>query len=376
MKHWKHLNYDQRKLISSFLTKGMKLCEIADYLHFDPTSISKEIKRNRVVSKKGKTTKVCKHTVRFPYCCNSCKKKYQLCPFTQYKYVANNAQDMYKLKLIHSRSGINMTPDEYHHLDTTIKNGIDNKQSIYHIVKSNPDIDISVSTVYRLINERKLTVKRMDLPYAVTYKKRKTLKQYEYKENSKIDRSQRTYLDFLVFKRNHPHLFHVQMDFLGSIRTDRKSILTVTLPDIHFVILFLFESPNSHKVVDLFHHLEHLLSVSDFSRVFPYILTDRDPSFSNIHGIESSLFTNTSRTTIFFCDSFASCQKANVEQMNKQLRKFFPKKKSIDHLTQDDINKVIHIINNTRVASLSGATPQEAFIQVFGEDVYRKLMSF
>lgn len=60
----------------------------------------------------------------------------------------------------------------------------------------------------------------MDLPYAVSYKKRKVLKQYEYKENSRIDRSNRKYIDFLAFQHNHPGLFHVQMDFLGTVKTD------------------------------------------------------------------------------------------------------------------------------------------------------------
>ena len=375
MKKWKHLNFEQRKLITSFLTKGMRLCEIADYLGFDPTAISKEIKRNRILSKKGSTSTLCKHTIRFPYCCNACRKKYRQCPFTQYRYDASNAQDIYEAKLVNSRSGLNMSKEQYLKLDSTIKNGIDNNQSIYHIVKSNPDINISVSSVYRLINERKLTVKRMDLPFAVTYKQRKAIKQYEYKENSKIDRSQRSYLDFLLYKRNHPNLFHVQMDFLGKIITDKKSILTLTIPDIHFVILFLIEAPNSQKVVNLFTHLELLLSSNDFSRVFPFILTDRDPSFSNIDDIESSCITSEPRTSIFFCDSFNSSQKANVEQMNKQLRKFFSKKKSIDHLTQDDINKVAHIINNYRISSLSSATPCESFIKVYGVDIFNLLMS-
>ena len=112
------------------------------------------------------------------------------------------------------------------------------KQSVYHIVKHNPEITASVPTVYRLINNHQLSTKRIDLPYAVKYKKRKSLKQYEYRENSRIDRSQRTYIDFLAFQHDRPGLYHVQMDFLGSIRTDKKSILTMTIPSLHYVMLF------------------------------------------------------------------------------------------------------------------------------------------
>ena len=68
MSHWKHLNENQRKLISNLLSKKMKLVEIADCLEMDPSSISKEIKRNRILTKKGSVKdKVCIHTQRFPY---------------------------------------------------------------------------------------------------------------------------------------------------------------------------------------------------------------------------------------------------------------------------------------------------------------------
>lgn len=374
MSKWKHLTFEHRKLIASFLAKQMKLCEIADLLDYDPTTISKEIKRNRNLTKKGKINdKVCKSILRFPYVCNGCKKKYSSCPFTQYCYDAKNAQNNYKAKLVQSRTGLNLTPDEYSKLDNIIKNGVDNQQSIYHIVKDNPEINISVSSVYRLINEHKLTTKRMDLPYAVKYKKRKVNKQYEYKENACIDRRQRTYLDYLVHKREHPHHYCVQMDFLGAIKTDKKSILVMNIAELHFPILFLLESPNAQKVVDIFNQLEVHLSFQNFIEVFSYILTDRDPSFSNFLEIEKSFTTAAKRTSIFFCDSFNSSQKANVEQMNKQLRKFFPKKKTIDHLNQEDISKITDIIRNTRIASLSGATPKEAFIKVFGEEIYQRL---
>lgn len=374
MTTWQHLSFEHRKLINHFLSKQMKLCEMADLLQYDPTTISKEIKRNRLLNKNGKIKdKVCKHTLRFPYVCNGCKKKYNSCPFSQFHYDPKTAQQKYEATLVQSRIGLNMTPDEYTKLDHLIKDGIDNQHSIYHIVKDNPEIDISVPSVYRLINQGKLTTKRIDLPYAVRYKKRKSNKQYEYKENNRIDRTQRTYLDYLVYKRHHTHQYCVQMDFLGSLKSDKKSILVMNIVDIHFPILFLIESPNSQKVIDIFNQLETHLSFQDFIEVFPYILTDRDTLFSNFNELENSITSSGKRTSIFYCDSFNSSQMGNVEQMNKQLRKFFPKKKSIDYLTQADISKVTNIIRNTRIASLSGATPKEAFIKVFKEDTYQRL---
>ena len=48
MKKWKHLNFEQRKTITSGIAHNYKLKDIADLIHFDPTSISKEVKRNRI----------------------------------------------------------------------------------------------------------------------------------------------------------------------------------------------------------------------------------------------------------------------------------------------------------------------------------------
>ena len=47
MKDWKHLTLEQRKAISNGISHNYKLKEIAETLGFDPTSISKEVKRNR-----------------------------------------------------------------------------------------------------------------------------------------------------------------------------------------------------------------------------------------------------------------------------------------------------------------------------------------
>lgn len=79
-----------------------------------------------------------------------------------------------------------------------------------------------------------------------------------------------------------------QMDFLGSIKTDRKSLLVITIPEIHIPLLYLIENKNSNKVVEKFNELVALLGADKFNEIFPSILTDRDPCFSDILGIEFS----------------------------------------------------------------------------------------
>ena len=371
MGKWKHINFEQRKIIANQLAKESKLIDIANILDLDPTSISKEIKRNRTSDDRTRfnSDKTCSRVNRYPYVCNGCRHHRGSCPFLRQRYDAKTAQSLADFRLKESRTGLNMSEEEYKLLDKTLKDGINNNHSVYHIVNSNPDLGISVSNCYKLINENKLSIKKHQLPYAVTYKKRKTRKEYEYKENSSINRENRTYLDFLLFVHVNPNLFHVQMDFLGNIRSDKKSILTLSIPALHYVMLFLVESKNQEKITNIYNSLESSLGYTYFTKIFPFILTDRDPCFSNFDQIEYSILTGSSKTKVYYCDSFNSSQKANVEQMNKQLRKFLPKGKSIDHHSPESIKDIECFINSQRIKSLAGSTPNDAFEKIYGSEI-------
>lgn len=198
MKEWKHLTLEQRKTISSGISHNYKLREIGENLLVDPTRVSKEVKRNRIETSVGLKSD-CKCPKRLPFICTGCKEKYKNCPYTKYKYYAIIAQKKADTNLINSRRRIDLDSEEFNKLDIIIKDGISENKSIYQIkVENNDAINKSVSTIYGYINKGYLTTKRVDLPYAVTYKKRKHNKKYEYSENNKIDRTGHTYLDYLA----------------------------------------------------------------------------------------------------------------------------------------------------------------------------------
>lgn len=357
------------------ITQGKKCIDIAKAIGCDPTTIAKEIKRNRIISKEAKYKEkiLCKKLEKYPYVCVDCPSKYRDCVLTQLRYNSEIAQKKYEYKLHETRKGINLTPEEHQKLNTALKEGLSDKKSLYSIIHS-IDVDVSLPTVYRYIKERKVDVSKMDLPYAVTYKKRKKAnKKYEYPENNKIDRHNRTYVDYLAYRKSHINEMTVQMDFLGSIKSDSKTILTLIIPDIHFPFLFIVENKNSEKVVNIFNKLESKLQYEKFNEIFPSILTDRDPCFSDILGIEFSKELGVQRTYLFFCDAFKSNQKASVENLNKQIRKFFPKGKSIDHLTQDDVVSANRVLIESPLFSLDGHSPKEAFIALFGQETFDKL---
>ena len=112
MKNWKHLTFEQRKTISSGISHEYKLKDIGESLLVDPTSVSKEVKRNRTEVSIGLKNN-CKRTQRWPYVCTGCKNRYNNCPYTKYKYDASKAQEKADINLINSRRGIDVDDEEF-----------------------------------------------------------------------------------------------------------------------------------------------------------------------------------------------------------------------------------------------------------------------
>lgn len=238
MKDRKHLTFEQRKVISNGISHNYKLKEIAETLGFDPTSISKEVKRNRESITIGLNVTNCKKVTRWPYVCTGCNKRYNnQCCFTKYKYDAKKAKNKADTNLINSRKGIDIDSDKFQRIDKIVKDGTD-----------------------------------------------------------------------------------------------------------------------------------------AFIELIPVILTDRDPNFTDIEGICFSKITGVERCKLFFCDSYASNQKPNVENINKQLRLYFPKGKTIDTYVKQDIKGINRILLNRPLKSLDSYTSKQAFVNVFNEDLFNKIL--
>ncbi len=113
MKQFEHLNFEHRKIINNrIMTFGDTSAAIAKLLG---CAISKEVKRNRFVSKeaaRGIKDPICSKTLRFPYVCNKCRDK-QSCHKKQYRYEAAKAQQAADFKLVAPRREINLSKEEF-----------------------------------------------------------------------------------------------------------------------------------------------------------------------------------------------------------------------------------------------------------------------
>lgn len=100
MSKWKHLTEAERKLIKSLLAKDLRLNEIAELVGKDPSSLSKEIKRNRVLMGElsyGIKRPECIRIDRFPYVCDGCPFR-STCLNQRFTYHPIKAQENYEFR--------------------------------------------------------------------------------------------------------------------------------------------------------------------------------------------------------------------------------------------------------------------------------------
>ena len=98
----------------------------------------------------------------------------------------------------------------------------------------------------------------------------------------------------------------------------------------------------------------------DIKRVFGGALTityDNGIEFSAWREIEKRTLA-----TVFFADPYSPGQRGSNENLNGLIRDFFPKGTDLKKLTDDDIIRVEFLLNNRPRKRLGGMTPYEAYV--------------
>ena len=407
----KQFNIEKRAMLSRMVAKGGTAKEIGEALGMDPTSVSRELKRNRTkvkeaeadgtlckgcLHKKGCTIKKvcgsltcgqrcngckaivkcrkyegfsCGRSSRFPFVCNGCPKE-GYCPLEHHMYAPDSAEEMARDRLVSTREGANLTYEEYEVQDAILKDRvIDKGQSIHHVLATNrKELNCSEKTLYRRIEKGVYTVKVHHLPRQVSLKKRKFKKKYEYVHDPKVDRTGHLYSDWLIYRYRNGITYYFQMDFLGAPHKSDKEILVLTMRGVSFSLLYIIEGATQEKVISLFDAIEGEIGIDNFRRLFPAIVTDRDTLFDDFNALEFDK-SGEARTKIFFCNPGESNQKPNVENYNAQLRPIFPKHAILNEYTQDELYSAASNLNSRCLSSIDDRTPIDLFAEIFGKEL-------
>jgi len=405
----KHLTLADRMTIEHGLSLNWALIDIAKKLEKDPTTISKEIKKNRQQqSSRGKplckhkeecsvqnlcrpmcrnfccrcsqincirhcadySPKACAKMKKRSFVCNSCKSV-SSCSFERFRYSAKVAEANYRENLIASRQGADITAFELKHLDNLISPLIKKGQSIFHIYTNNEDkIGCSQRTLYNHFERNLFSATNLDLPRKVRIKKRKHRKGAA--PSTQRHSFGRTYEDFLSLLKQSPDTPVVEMDTFKGRREKGKVLLTLFFRNSSLMLAFLLESCSQDCVRRTWNLLYHQLGHEAFAALFPVILTDNGSEFKAPLDIELSP-AGMQRTKVFFCHPMNSNQRARSEKNHEYLRYIFPKGKSLDSFSQEDITRAVNHINSTARASLDGATPFQLALNQLDHSLFAKL---
>ena len=407
----KHLSLDDRCFIEEALNQECSLKEIAKKLGKDPTTISKEIRRNRIASSRHKQpefincnnkkdctkkhicnescNQLCKrckilncyrscpdyasmkciNLERFPHVCNGCKR-ITICHIEKQHYRAKVADANYHELLKSSREGVDITPHELSKLDNLISPLILKGQSLTHIFSNHKDeISYSERTLYSYFDKNMFTARNIDLPRKVRYKPRN--KSSKPDKRASAHRIGRTYDDFNTFIESNPGTSVVEMDTVYGTKGG-KVLLTFFFRICSLMIAFLLDSCTKDCVRKAVDKLYEKVGTEVFKKSFPVILTDNGSEFKSPESIEYDNSGN-ERTKVFYCNPMASYQKPYIEKNHEYIRYILPKGKSFKKLTQEDVTLVINHINSTARASLNGCTPYKLAQLLLDESLLERL---
>ncbi len=363
----KHLTLSDRNDIQLGLERGETFKAIGQLILKDPTTISKEVKRNKQVREYTSNNLPCPLLNKAPFVCNGCPKRRQNCGFKKIFYLAKQAQKQYEQTLVEAREGTPLNSKTFWDMDKIISDGVKKGQHIYHILKTH-NLDVSSSTVYRHIRKGYLSIAPIDLARAVKFKERRKSKLPSIPKEAKKGRSYEDFLNYLALKQLNSWL---EMDTVMG-RMGGKVLLTFNLSFCNFIFARLLDNKTALEVTKHLYDIKNTLHQADkdFFQLFPVILTDNGGEFARVNDIEMDV---RGESKLFFCDPNRSDQKGRIEKNHTLIRDILPKGTSFDNLTQEDINLICSHVNSVKRAALNGKSAYELFAFTYGEETPKLL---
>ena len=363
----KHLTLSDRNDIQLGLERGETFKAIGQLILKDPTTVSKEVKRNKQIRDSTFNNLSCPLLDKAPFVCNGCSKRRQNCGYQKIFYLAKQAQKQYEQTLVESREGTPLNSKTFWDMDKVISEGVKKGQHIYHILKTH-NLDVSSSTVYRHIRKGYLSIAPIDLARAVKFKERRKSKLPSIPKEAKKGRSYEDFLNYLALKQLDSWL---EMDTVMG-RMGGKVLLTFNLSFCNFIFARLLENKTALEVTKHLYDIKNTLHQADkdFFHLFPVILTDNGGEFARVDDIEMDV---RGESRLFFCDPNRSDQKGRIEKNHTLIRDILPKGTSFNNLTQEDINLVCSHVNSVKRAALNGKSAYELFAFTYGEEIPKLL---
>ena len=315
---YSHLCLEEREEIAISLEMGLKRCEIAKRLHRNPSTISREIKRNKSTIGKG-----------------------------LYRVSWAQFQSNQRKKLSHKRNRIPQKKLR-RFICNCLKKGYSPEIIAFKATEKNPRWKTNYETIYQWIY-----TERQDLIPFLTRSHKKRRKRGSGKQKRCPKVPNRTMIDKRPEYINlRSYVGHWEIDTAIS-RKSKAAIMVLIERQTRYVIIKKLIAKTAYCM-----HNATVKSLKNYPEKLRQSITYDNGTENSFHELTNKVLG----TQSFFCNPYHSWEKGTVENVIGIIRRFYPKRTDWKNVTQWDLNKVASYINNRPMKLLGFKTPYQVFV--------------
>ena len=308
---YKQLTREKRYILNALKQEGCKQSRIAEHLKVAPSTVSRELRRNR--SKRG------------------------------YRPAAAHRLAMGRKRL--PRKPEKLTPEVKHLLSSYLKKHWSPEQ-IAGRLKLQGILEISHETIYKYIRHNKDNGGKL---YKCLRRKKPYRKRYGTLSRHKLD-TRRSIDERPEIVDKKSRIGDWEVDTMVS-KKDRAVLLTMVDRVSKYALLGMVENKEStlvaKRMTNLFRKKKDMVHT---------ITADNGTEFSRHKIVAKKLDAD-----FFFAHPYSSWERGLNENTNGLIRQYFPKRSSFKNVTEDRLKQVMSNINNRPRKTLGYRTPKEVF---------------
>lgn len=151
-----------------------------------------------------------------------------------------------------------------------------------------------------------------------------------------------------------------EMDSIIGCKGSKAALVVLTERLTRYPVIFRVPDHTMESVVRGLDRIERRMGAG-FRQVFRSITVDNGSEFQDCAGMERSKRARKPRTKIYYCHPYSAYERGSNENMNRIIRRFFPKGTSFDEVTAAEVAEVEEWMANYPRRILGWATPRMLF---------------
>lgn len=320
-RRFKHLTWNDRLRIESALKHGLTVQEIADEIGVHRNTIYNEVKRGRYVHTNSDLTE-------------------------EERYNPDAAQRAYEEHLAAKGPGLKIGSDHKladHIEQKIVEHGYSPAAVLGEIKEQGLRFGTTIceATLYSYIKKGVfLNLESSNLPNGG--KKKRVYKRVKKVAARKAAGTSIEERPAEVESRD--DVGHWEMDCVVGKQKTKKVLLVLTERKTRKEIIVLMKDKTTGSVVAALDQLERRYGTL-FSKLFQTITVDNGSEFADAGGMEKSCRRKGNRTKVFYCHPYSSYERGSNENLNKMIRRWFPKGTDFRTVTKKAVQAVEDWIN-------------------------------